>query len=142
MLGIVWAEQAIACGQPYPLFVEAIDAEDVINDWGSGLPDPGERMAVCADELAVGVVDGKIEGSVGWPVFESLGLRAKYSVGRRVRGFDSAVAADDRDPVVECGHHGLEVFFGVAKGGPVGTDQDIAVDRCGGGDPHGQSRSV
>src|ERR1700757_1112515 len=109
MLGIVWVEQAIACGQPYPLSVEAIDAEHVITDWGSSLPDLGERMPVCPDEGAVGVVDGKVEGSVGWPVFENLGGCAKYSVGRRVRGFDSAITADDRDPVVECGHHGLEV---------------------------------
>src|ERR1700760_5180148 len=101
MLGIVWVEQAIACGQPYPLSVEAIDAEHVITDWGSGLPDLGERMPVCTDEVAVGVVDRKVEGSVGWPIFQSLGLGAKYPVGRRVRGFHAAVAADDRDPVIE-----------------------------------------
>src|SRR5271166_1634327 len=119
MLGIVRVEQAIACGQPYPLSVEAIDAEHVITDWGSGLPDLGERMPVCTDDVAAGVVDGKVEGSVGWPVFENLGPRAEYSVGRRVGGFDTAVAADDRDPVVECVHHGLEVLFGVAQGGLV-----------------------
>src|SRR5271166_7083483 len=110
MLGIVWVEQAIACAQPYPLSVEAIDAEDVITDWGSGLPDLGERMPIGTDEVAVDVVDGKVEGFVGWPAFDNLGRRAEYSVGRRVRGFDSAVAADDHDPVVECVHHGLEVL--------------------------------
>src|SRR6516162_8387869 len=127
MVGIVWVEQAIACGHPYPLSVGAIDTEDVITDWGSGPPDLGERMPVCTDEVAVGVVDGKVEGSVAWPVFEKLGLCAKYSVGRRVCGFDMSVAADDRDPVVECGHHGLEVSFGVVQGGLVGADQGVAV---------------
>src|ERR1700721_1668086 len=110
MLGIVRVQQAIACAQPYPLSIGAIDPEHVITDWGSGLPDLGERMPVCADEVAVGVVDGKVEGSVGWPIFQNLGPGAKYSVGRRVRGFHAAVAADDRDPVVECVHQGLEVF--------------------------------
>src|ERR1700692_4060875 len=98
MLDIVGVEQAIACAQPYPLSVEAIDAEDVITDWGSGLPDLGERMPVCSDEAAVGVVDGRVDGSVGRPVFENLRPCAEYSVGCRVRGFDTAVAADDRDP--------------------------------------------
>ena len=101
MLEIVRVQQAIACAQPYPLSIGAIDAEHVITDWGSGLPDLGERMPVCTDEVAVGVVDGKVEGSVGWPIFQNLGPGAKYSVGRRVRGFHAAVAADDRDPVVE-----------------------------------------
>jgi hypothetical protein len=58
-------------------------------------------MPVCTDEVAVGVVDGKVEGSVGWPIFEKLWPGAKYSVGRWVRGFHTAVAADDRDPLVE-----------------------------------------
>ena len=142
MLGIVWVEQAIACGQPYPLSVEAIDAEDVITNWGSGLRDLGQRMPICTDEVAGGVVDGVIEGSIAWRVFENLGMCAEHSLGRRVRGFDTAVAADDRHPVVECVHHGLEVLFGAAQGGLVGADQHIAVVYCGGGDPHGQSRSV
>ena len=69
-------------------------------------------MPICTDEVAVGVVDGIIESAVGWRIFENLGLCAEHSLGRRIRGFDMAVAADDRDPVVECGHHGLEVLFG------------------------------
>src|SRR5271157_2037398 len=101
MLGMVCVEQAIACGQPYPLSVEAIDAEDVITDWGSGLPDLGERMPICTDEVAVGVVDAKTEGPVAWQVFENLGPYAEHSLGGRVRGFDTTVAVDDRDPVVE-----------------------------------------
>src|ERR1700741_881252 len=126
MLEIVRGEQAIACGQPYPLSGEAIDAEHVITDWGSGLPDLGERMPVCTDEVAVGVVNEKVEGSVGWPVFENLGRCAKDSVGRRVRGFDSAGASDDRHPVVECGHPGLEVLCGGARGGLRGAAREIA----------------
>src|SRR5271156_1599747 len=99
MLEIVRVQQAIACAQPYPLSIGAIDAEHVITDWGSGLPDLGERMPVCTDEAAVGVVDGKVECSVGWPIFHNLGPGAKYSVGCRVCGFHAA--ADARDPVVE-----------------------------------------
>src|SRR5271156_5488985 len=101
MLEIVRVQQAIACAQPYPLSMGAIDAEHVITDWGSGLPDLGVRMPVCTDEVAGGFGDGKGGGSVGWPIFHTLGPGAKYSVGRRVRGFHAPVAADDRDPVVE-----------------------------------------
>jgi hypothetical protein len=120
MLGVVGVEPPIASREPYPLSVGPIDAEHVATHWGSGPSDLGDRMPVDAEALAAGVIDGKVEGAVGRPVLHHFARHPKHTVGRRVGEFDAAVAADDRDPVVEGG--GLLCgcpYFDTADSGPL-----------------------